>query len=194
MNDEFEGQPPIDYFDDVGTVVTEPATLERLSNLAKQSIELERAINDATVALAELQGQHDKIMRRTIPDIMTELAMEEFKMSDGSVISVKEDIKCGLTEERKPAAFTWLEENHFDGIIKTSVNTAFGKGEVEKAKQLIEMIAAAGFSAEMSRSVHPATLKSFVKEQLEAGFPIPIDTFGVFEFKQAKIKLPKARK
>jgi hypothetical protein len=33
-----------------------------------------------------------------------------------------------------------------------------------------------------------------VKERLEHGDNIPIDVFGIFEFKLAKIKLPKPKK
>lgn len=188
--------PQIDYFDDIpdAALQAEPATLERLTILAANSKDLEREITDATVALAELQSKHDKIMKDQIPGIMAELGLAEFKMTDGSVISVKEDVKCGITEEHKPAAWLWLEENDFDGIIKTKVGVEFGKGEMESAEKAIEALQAAGFAASMDRAVHPSTLKSFVKEQLEAGTNLPLATFGVWPFKMAKIKAPAVKK
>lgn len=189
--------PPLDYFDDLGdaAVQAEPATLERLTILAQNSRDLEREIGDRTVELAELQAKYDKIMRDQIPTIMEELGMAEFKLTDGSVVSWKEDFRCGLTDERKPVAFAWLEEKGFDGIIKTKVLSEFGKGEMERAKEAQAALEKAGFGASLDRSVHPMTLKSFVKEQLEEGnSALPMETFGVFPFKQAKIKLPAVKK
>jgi hypothetical protein len=187
-------EKPLDYFDDVPTAPVEVATLELLARLAHESSALEAEILRDSVALEEKNAALSKLMRVRIPEIMGTLGMEEFKLTDGSVVSVKADIKCGITEVNKPAAFAWLEKEHFDGIIKTNVAAQFGKGEMEKAKEALELLEKAGFSGSMDRSIHSATLKSFVKERLENGDNIPVDTFGIFEFKMAKIKLPKPKK
>lgn len=186
----------IDYFDDApdAALQAEPATLERLTLLATQARELELTVAELSAKLAEEQSKYDKIMRDRIPTIMEELGMMEFKLVDGSVVSWKEDVKCGITEENKPTAFSWLEDNDYDAIIKTRVGADFGKGEMEAARQLLALIEANGVSASLDRSVHNATLKSFVKERLEAGDNIPIATFGIFPFKMAKIKAPAAKK
>lgn len=188
--------PAIDFFDDLPKVPEEvqAATLERLTALAMESKELEQQIAVATVALEELKGKQDKILMGHIPTIMKTLGLEEFKLTDGSKVTVKEDVKCGLTEERKPAAFDWLREHEFDGIIKTGLTLSFGKGEQDAVKKAMETLHEAGFEPSVSEGVHPQTLKSFVKEQLEAGTNLPLETFGVFEYKVAKIALPKTRK
>lgn len=186
----------IDYFEDGDAPQREKpvATLERLTELANEAKRLEAEINAATVALAEKQAEHDRIVRGHIPDVMEELGMEEFKLVDGSKVKVKTDIKCGLSEERKPAGFAWLRETSNDGIIKTLVSLQFGKGEAAQAEEAVAALQEAGFdNASAEDSVHPSTLKSFVKECLENGVAIPLDTFGVFEFKIAKIELPKTR-
>ncbi len=186
-------EPQIDYFADEPTQeAAPPATLERLIALATEAKALESELIADNIALAEKQEKLDKILKERIPDIMEELALEDFKMKDGSKITVKDDIKCSLSEERKPAGFAWLREHEFDGIIKTNVSVGFGKGEAEQAEKARLALIEAGFTdAAVTDSVHPATLKSFVKERLEAGTNIPLDTFGVFEFKIAKITPPK---
>jgi hypothetical protein len=183
------GELPIDYFDEAPT--PPPAhTLERLTRLAFEARDLRVQITDETIALAQKQEKLNKIEREFIPDIMDSLAMSEFKLTDGSVVSVKNEVQCSISEERKPAAFEWLTNNQFDGIIKTKVLAEFGKNEIGAAKQALDVLIHAGYVARMDRNVHPMTLKSFVKEQLEKGTNIPIETFGIFEFRQAKIKLP----
>jgi hypothetical protein len=193
---EYEKVPEgVDYFDEPnGQDEAPPATLERLTALAAEARDLEDQINADTVALEELKGKHDKITKRFIPTIMEELALEKFTMSDGAEISIKESIAASISAENKPAAFAWLAERNFDGIIKTKVQSEFGKGEIEKARELVARINEAGFDASLDQNVHPMTLKSFVKERLEAGDSIPLDVFGVFESKEAKIKLPKRKK
>lgn len=187
----------IDYFEDGDAPKTEKpvATLERLTELATRAKELEKEIDADTVKLEEKKGEYDRIVRQHIPTVMDELGMEEFKLVDGSKVTVKNDIKCGLTEERKPAAFAWLRETSNDGIIKTLVSLSFGKGEAAQAERAVEALHAAGFDhAASDDSVHPSTLKSFVKECLENGVAIPLETFGVYEYKIAKIALPRSRR
>jgi hypothetical protein len=192
MNDE-ELQPPIDYFDEV-PVAPPKATLERLTNLATEARDLQVQIADDTIALGLKQEKLNKITREFIPNIMDTLAMTEFKLVDGSVVSVKDEVQCSITEERKPDAFAWLTEHNFDGIIKTKIISEFGKDEIALAQAALATLIRAGYVARMDRAIHPMTLKAFVKEQLEKGTNIPIETFGIFEFKQAKIKLPTVRK
>jgi hypothetical protein len=184
----------IDYFEDADTAEAPPATLERLSDLAKQARELEHQINEEVVALEEKKGQLDKILKRFIPGIMEELGMAEFKLTDGASIKIKESIAASISAENKPAAFAWLADHDYDGIIKTKVLSEFGRGDIERAKALMKIIDGNGFESTLDQSVHPMTLKSFVKERLEAGESIPVDLFGVFEIKEAKITLPKKRK
>ena len=182
---------PATAFDDLPPVVQAPATLERLRALASNMQDLEAKIGSKTVELAELQGELDRISGHTIPDIMAELAMESFTLEDGYKLEVKNDLKASITAENKPAAHKWLREHNFDGIIKTKVLAEFGRGEMEKAEQALAKLREAGFEASMDEGIHAATLKSFVKERMEAGDAIPVSTFGVYEFKKTKITAPK---
>lgn len=185
---------PEDYFDGQENEPAPVDKMDRLSALAKEAGELMQEVSDITVALEENKAALDRILRRSIPDIMAELNMDELKMSDGSVISIKNEINASISAANEPAAFKWLEDNQFDGIIKTKLTSEFGKGEAANANKAAELLRNVGFDAEVKRSIHAMTLKSFVKERLEKGDKIPTDVFGVFEFKQAKIKPPKAKK
>lgn len=182
--------PEIDYFADLPPMEeSDPITLERLTMLAADARELTSEIDKDTIALEEKKGRLTRILTERIPNIMDSLGMELFRLQDGAEISVKDDVKCSLSEDRKPAAFTWLEENDYDGIIKTTVTAAFNKGEIEQAKKALEILSASGFLAELDRTIHPQTLKAFVKERLEiADSGFPVETFGVFEYRIAKIK------
>lgn len=189
------GDTGIDYFEDpVFVEVDSPMTLERLTKMAENARDLEREIGELGIALAEKNDAHKNIVRNLLPSAMEELGMKNFTLADDSKIDVKDHINASISEVNKPAAFAWLEEREFDGIIKTKVASEFGKGEIEQARAALKALEEAGFTGTMDRNVHPMTLKSFVKERLEEGDSIPLDLFGVFEFKEAKITRPKEKK
>jgi hypothetical protein len=187
--------PTSAYFEDTGPVSNEePATLEALSLMARKSGELEAEIMALEVQLAEKTDQLNIIKRKSMPDIMERLGFESFKMEDGRTIEIEKKINASISAENKPLAFAWLREHNCDGIIKMKVGTDFGKGESDLAEKAIKALREAGFDPNVDENVHPATLKAFVREQLEEGTDIPIDVFGIFEFKEAKIKLPRTSK
>jgi hypothetical protein len=169
-------------------------SLEKLVELAFELKRKDSEVVAATEALATVKGEADKLRGITIPNLMERLKMQSFKLEDGSTIDVKKDIKVSLSEERKPAGLAWVREQGHGGIIKTSVELSFGKGEEAKAKEAEALLREKGFIPVVGEGIHAQTLKSFVKERMEAGDNIPLATFGVFEFKEAKITLPKTKK
>ena len=186
----------IDYFEGEaeGQAPVEPMTLARLTKMAEEARDLETTINRLNVELAEAQDKRTNILRNLLPSAMDELGIKDFTLADDSKINVKDVINASISEENKPRAFAWLEENNCDGIIKTKVASEFGKGEIEDARKALKALEDAGFTGVMDRNVHPMTLKAFVKEQLEQGVALPLDVFGVFEFKEAKITKPKEKR
>lgn len=199
-NDENAGHlaeaPPMDinYFEDIdaGIEVSENS-IERLTALAKESTNLAKEVSDMEVELAEKQERLKSINRVSIPNMMDELGMKDFTLTDGSKIEVQPKVNASIAVANKPEAYKWLHENDYDGIIKTKVTASFGRGEADDAAKAIETLREAGYDAALDESIHPATLTSFVKERLEAGDVLP-QAFSVFEFREAKIKLPKPKK
>lgn len=200
--DGFDDAPPVldaaDIFGDGDapdmTAEEQGQSLERLVTLAHELQTKDAEVVKANEALALVKGEADKLRNTTIPNLMQRLKMESFRLEDGSEIGIKKDIKCSLSEERKPEGLKWIREHGHGGIIKTEVVLSFGKGEEVKAKEAEKLLREKGFTPDVGEGVHAQTLKSFVKERMEAGDSIPLATFGVFEFKEAKITLPKKKK
>jgi len=185
----------IDYWDGLedlseGIALT---TMERVAALVKSAETLSGEIDTLSVELAEKEEARKKIVRVQLPEIMSELGMAEVKMESGAVVSILDKVNASISEVNRPEAFKWLEEHEYDGIIKTKVLAEFGKGEMEDAKKAQKALQDAGFMGSLDRNVHPMTLTSFVKERLAAGESLP-ESFSVFEFKEAKIATPKAKK
>jgi hypothetical protein len=63
--------------------------------------------------------------------------------------------------------YKWLRENNFGSLIRTEVVAQFGMGEDKKAVALTLSLLKRKYDVIQKQSVHPSTLKAFVKEQLE---------------------------
>jgi hypothetical protein len=167
----------------------------------KRIVDLANLLVTQTAAVAkmedELKGAKralQRIEQEDLPELMREVGMASVTLEDGSVIEVKEEVDCGISEERRPEAHKWLIDNGFGGLIKTEVVVAFGRGEQEAAEEFsAEVIQLTGQTPVVVERVHPATLKSFVKEQMEAGVTIPAETFALRPYSKAKLKPPKNR-
>ena len=181
---------PIDFASDV--IQVEPPTLERAVQLAELLVELRANVTRLERQLEVAKADARRVEQEDLPELMSELGLETFRLKSGEVIEVKQEVECGISEDRRRAAHDWLLQHGFGGLIKTEVVTTFGRGEIEQAQQLAADIAEnTGNTPAVVERVHPSTLKSFVKEQMAAGKPVPFDLFGVHPFNKVKITLKK---
>lgn len=155
--------------------------------LKRQQQELDQLLQAADEAKKALL----KTEREDLPQLMAEVGLTEIKLDDGTIVTIKEDVSCSISEANRPRAMTWLNDHGYGGIIKTEVAVTFGAGEHDNAVGLAQKLAGDGFSADMAEGVHPSTLKAFVRERLAAGQDIPFDVFGIFPFSKAVIKESK---
>ena len=84
-------------------------------------------------------------------------------------------------------AYTWLRENGLEDIIKNEVFVTFGKGEDNKAKDLLSLAEQEGYEPQQKSKVEPMTLKALYRERIEAGLDMPSDSFHLFIKDQTKI-------
>lgn len=168
--------------------------LKSIAQLAEEQVFLESKLAQQTAELAATQEQLNKVQQFDLPGALERLGMSQFKLTDGSFITIKEDTYAGITEENKPKAFAWLKSTGNDGIIKNEFKVPFGKGQDEEAAALAKALDTFGCSYTNNRSVHPQTLKAFVKSRLENGEPVPTDIFSIHTKKMATIGYPKVSK
>ena len=89
--------------------------------------------------------------------------------------------------EQQLGAFAWLDENGFSDIIKNTVSVSFGREEDDSAKKLLETLDTDGYKTAQKKHVEPMTLKAFVREQVEKGSDLPLETFNVYIGQKTKV-------
>lgn len=173
---------------------TRDEDLQAIGNLAEQQVKLEGLIAEEEEKLKELKKTLARIAEQDLPEAMDKVKMSEFKLQDGSKITIKKVYRGSIPAERKPEAMDWLDGHGHGGLIKTEVSVPFAKGQLEVAREFAKF--ARGFNGaaidpEVEQSVHHSTLSAFIREQIEDGAAIPHDLFGVFIGRKANVKQPK---
>ena len=176
----------------------EKGNLSRIMDLAEQLLATQAEVARLTNELEEAQARQTRLEQEDLPELMREVELTSFRMKDGQEIELVDEISCAITKENSSAAMRWLDENNFGGLIKTLVKVAFNREDRDAAAKLASDVEAKakeqGVSVlpEIVETVHAATLKAFVKEELSKGHAIPFDLFSIHPY--SKVKIKKGRK
>jgi len=162
--------------------------LKQVAALVRQQLILEQRVEDLTAELKKAQLDLAHVSGEALPAALAEHGLTELKMADGSKVTVATVISANITKERSEAAHEWLRDNGFGDLIKNTVAVTFGKGEDEKANELVKELDSEGFNVDQKEAVHPSTLKAFCKEQIEKGTAIPSELFGIYIGQKTTIK------
>lgn len=164
-------------------------TLAEVSALGHALLSAEKSVTEAERKLKEAKEVARALREESLPSAMQELGLSAFSLDSGEKVSIKQDVFVSISQEKREEALAWLEAHGFGGLIKSDVELHFGKAELKKMESAVELLESGGFDPEVSRSVHPMTLKAFVREQLEAGTAdFPLELFGARPVFTATIK------
>jgi len=172
----------IDSFD------VDDSGLQQISDLANKQVKLERKIKEMEDELKAVKDEHKQVSQVDIPEALAEVGLSEFKLKDGTKITVSPFYSASIPKDRVDEAMTWLRDNNHGDLIKNTISVDFGRGEDEAAAQLKEHLQEEGASYTDKTGVHPQTLRAFVREQVESGQNLPLDLLGVFIGQKTVIK------
>ena len=163
-----------------------------VTNLADECQKLkdtEDMIKSAEKHLKDLKTKADDIGSRVIPELLAEQGLTSIKLSDGSSVSVKKEYRCTLPKDdsKREQCYKWLRDNQLGDIIKNNVSVTFGRGEDDKAKQLLDLAVANGFEPSQKSDVSWNTLTALFRERIESGLDMPSDVFSTWIKDKTKI-------
>lgn len=164
--------------------------LGEVAMLAERMMSLEDKYDLKAAELKEISTQLEELATKTIPNAMMAIGLEEFKLTSGAKVSCSQFYSASISETNKPAAHKWLKDNGHGSLIKNELELSFGRGEEKLAEKAKAILHKNKLTFLEQAGVHSSTLRAFVKEQIEAGVKIPLDLFGAFVGRKAKIKRP----
>jgi len=163
-----------------------------VTTVADQCVKLkqkEDEIANLEQQLKDKKAEADDISSRVIPELLAEQGLSEIKLADGSKVSVKKEFRCTLPkdEAKREQAYKWLRDQGLGDIIKNNVFVTFGKGEDNKAKQLLDLAAENGFEPQQKSDAAWNTLTALFQERVESGLDMPSDIFNTWIKDKTKI-------
>lgn len=162
-----------------------------LRSLAEELLAAQAEVARIELELETANGVVKDIVENRIPNVAEGLE-GEFDIGEGRKLIIKEEIRASVAGEKLIPAVAWLDEHDYGGIVKRELTFSFGKDDHEKVKKFKEAVAPIlrqqGLVLREKNAIHPATLLSWVKEQLGEGIELPKEIFGIFRQRKAKVK------
>lgn len=165
--------------------------LDRIRKLAELMVKKRDKVDALKDELKTAQEEYRAIEQEDLPELMSEVGLSEIKLDSGETITIKEEVSCSITSAKKNLAIKWLIDHGFGGLVKTEVKVAFERGDRDNAVACATQLGETHEGVQVDEAVHPATLKSFVKEQLAEGTAIPFDLFSIHPYNVAKLSKRK---
>ena len=176
----------IDFEQDQQDII-EKTDIKTLSHYCLMLQNYEDQIGNLEKDLKSVKEQADKISSEVIPNLLAEQGLSSLKLADGSSVDVRKSYNCTIKKDQMELAYNWLRENGLGDIIKNEVAVQFGKGEDNKAEQLLSLAEQEGYEPTQKQKVEPMTLKALFRERVEAGLDMPSQLFNIFIKDQTKI-------
>tara|TARA_B100000035_G_scaffold194067_1_gene165673 strand:+ start:1895 stop:2473 length:579 start_codon:yes stop_codon:yes gene_type:complete len=162
--------------------------LSTVSALANKQLTLEKELKDLEEAVKVKKEELRLVAEQELPDAMQTAGLTEIILSSGEKITIGDYYGAHISKANQKLAYDWLVRNGHEGLIKNEVLLKFGRDEDVVVNETVDALKSRGLAPEIRQSIHPSTLKAFVKEQLSNGVDIPSEPFGVFVGTKATIK------
>ena len=162
--------------------------LSIVSTLANKQLKLATEVAELEAGLKAKKEELRLTSEQELPDAMQQAGLTQIKLSSGENISINEFYNAHISKANQEKAYGWLVANGHEGLIKNEVLLKFGREETGVVDETVSALQSRGLSPEVRQSVHPSTLKAFVKEQFTTGNDIPTEPFGIYIGTKAIIK------
>ena len=151
-------------------------------------LDVQKKISTAEEEMKKLKEVETTLSEQTIPNLMQQAGISMLKLADGSSVEVKPFYSARIPASKSEQAFDWLRANGHGDMIKNQVSLEFGMRQDNEAKALVEELKQKGLAVQQKTSVHPSTLRGFVREQIQdLGKDVPAELFGTYVANKTKI-------
>ena len=163
-----------------------------ITTIAAECVKLKQKEDEIAALEDQLKNKKaeaEDIGSRVIPELLAEQGLSEIKLADGSKVSVKKEFRATVPKDdiKRESALQWLRDQGLGDIIKNNVTVSFGKGEDDKAEQLLQLAVDNGFEPQQKSDVAWNTLSALYQERIEAGLDMPSDSFSLWIKDKTKI-------
>ena len=180
--------------------------LGAIAEAAQRAQILRDEIDELTRQLKEKEQRLKSLTEQEMPDLMQELNVKNFTLTDGSKVSLVDIVSASIPSagaiekakgdnreelyERQQQCFDWLRDNGGGELIKSNVEVQFGKGEDNSCTEFKKELRDKKIFYRDSMGVHPQSLKAFITECFGRGINVPSDIFKLYTGQKVQIRRP----
>lgn len=207
-------KPAIDITEDLAPT----GDVTKVIAKAKEMFKMELEIKLMQQQLAEKEEQYRVLSTETMPALMKaeNVDVSGVNLQDGyrltcdpvfranlpaesTIEKAKDDEERAALEERREQGLTWLRKNKGEDLIKNELKFNLGKGTSAFSRALLAAVkklrATEPFKkvdvvTSQKESVHQGSLSKYLREKIENGVSVPVETFAIFDGRVAKISAP----
>jgi len=179
---------PVANIEGIDTSGVEADDLATLKGLGDSLNELNSKVIEAEEEVSKLKTTRKQVAEELIPDLMNKVGLKLVQLENGTKIKVDEFVDARIKDAN--VAFEWLRETNNESIIKNQISVSLGRGDDDRAQQVLELLKENDVEADHKITVHNQTLKAFCRDALdnpELAESLPREAFGIYQGKRAKI-------
>ena len=175
--------------------------LQRITAKAVAARDQAALVKDLEERLAAAKNTLTYITNVDLPDLLDEAGTDTIGLpASGNLPAIditmhtvhRANIAAGWPEERRSAAFAWLDANGHGDLIKTAVTISWPRELRDKAREFMELFArryGTEIKPEIKEMVHPGTMTAWFKHQVRNGGALPpLDVIGASSMRVAEMK------
>jgi hypothetical protein len=171
--------------------------LHRITSTAALLRDAKANLAKAEVVMEEWKGVVRRLREQTLPALLDEAQVSSLGLqdADGTIVEKSEEVYASLSKDKAPAACAWLDEHGYGALIKSEVVVEAPRGDRQTAIAAMNALRKAKVSFVERSTVHPQTLKAFVRESLAEGRVLSPDiTYHTVPVVDLKAKRAKKKK
>src|SRR6185312_13633074 len=181
--------------------------IELVAKNARKLARLQMEVDDLEQRLKDKKAELRLFAFDTMPELMRSEHISDLGLDNGYRLELDEVFEANLPakstiekadEDEQPAllkrfqdGIKWLLKNKADDIIKNRLTIDLGKDSKKETEAILAIAKKLRVPVDQSQTVHPGTLKKYLKEKLAKGANVPLETFAVQVGQRAKIIAPK---
>ncbi len=181
-----------EYADEI--VVHDPNAIQRLGKMVAEMAQLVLQEEELEDKLKEVKNQLKQFQENLVPELMIELDLNDLTTKGGIRVEMREEVRASFPkdQDRRDIAFSWLKQSGNEGLVKHEFKIRYGRDSAQEVERLARLLEEHGISktatVEQDQTIHHQTLVAFLKRELKEGHDVPLEAFGAFTQRFAKIK------
>ncbi len=173
------------------------AELFRVASLAKQQQEAMAKVQELELNLKKAKADLRQVEQFDLPNLMDELGLSEFKLKDGGVVKIVENLSMSIPKKRFSECVNWLVKNGLSALVSRDVVVPFKKGQEVAYEACSLLLAQAEIEFKSQEKVNTASVKAAFNEKIsqcrDDGVDwldenvIPLKKFGGYLVRKSKL-------